>query len=203
MNGEALSSETYGDAAPARPSRAEAEAAVRTLIRWAGDDDGREGLRDTPARVARAYEEYFAGYAGDAGEILNHNFTDLVGFDDFVLVKHIGFASHCEHHLAPIVGVAHVAYWPDRKVVGISKLARVVDLYARRMSSQETMTRRIAEALETHLEPRGTAVMIDAVHHCMSDRGVNKSGAATVTSLFTGVFKTAEAVQRRFHHCLG
>ncbi len=181
-----------------RPSRAEAEAAVETLIRWAGENPGREGLADTPRRVVKAFEEYFAGYAGDAASILSRTFPDLAGFDDFVLVRNIAFTSHCEHHLAPIVGVAHVAYWPAEHVVGISKLGRLVDMYAKRMSSQETMTRRIAEALETHLKPRGAAVLIDAEHHCMSGRGTQKRGASTVTSLFSGIFREDRDVQARF-----
>jgi GTP cyclohydrolase I len=181
-----------------RPSRAEAEKAVETLIRWAGEDPAREGLRDTPARVVKAWEEYCAGYGDDEAAILGRIFGDLAGFDDFVLVKNIEFVSHCEHHMAPIVGIAHVAYWPAEKVVGISKLGRIVDMYARRLSSQETMTRRIIEALDTHLKPKGAAVMIDAAHHCMSDRGVRKSGASTVTSLFSGVFREEKNLQSRF-----
>jgi GTP cyclohydrolase I len=181
-----------------RPSRAEAEAAVETLIRWAGDDPGREGLRETPARVVRAWEEYCAGYQTDAGAILDKTFADLVGFDDFVLVRNIEFVSHCEHHMAPIIGVAHIAYWPGQKVVGISKLGRIVDMFAHRLSSQETMTRRLVEALEMHLAPKGIAVTIDAEHHCMSDRGVKKRGSSTVTSLYTGVFKQDPQLQRRF-----
>jgi GTP cyclohydrolase I len=181
-----------------RPSRAEAEKAVETLIRWAGDDPSREGLRDTPARVARAWEDYCAGYHDDAGLILSRTFEDLVGFEDFILVKNIDFVSHCEHHMAPITGMAHVAYWPDEHVVGISKLGRIVDMYARRLSSQETMTRRLIEALEEHLKPKGAAVMIDAAHHCMSDRGAAKRQSSTVTSLFTGVFKENQELQSRF-----
>jgi GTP cyclohydrolase I len=186
------------DAAGNRPSREDAERAVETLIRWLGENPAREGLRDTPKRVVRAWAEYCSGYLDKEGDILDRTFGDLVGFDDFVLVKQIEFVSHCEHHMAPVTGVAHVAYWPDKHVVGISKLGRIVDMYARRLSSQETMTRRIVEALENHLEPKGVAVMVDAEHHCMSDRGVRKSGASTVTSLFTGVFKNDPALRQRF-----
>lgn len=182
----------------ARPSRQEAEQAVETLIRWAGDDPSREGLLETPARVIRAFEDHFAGYGGDPATLLARSFDDLAGFDDFVLVRQIDFTSHCEHHMAPIIGVAHVAYWPDRHVVGISKLARLVDIYARRLSSQETMTRAIADALETHLKPKGVAVTIDATHHCMASRGALKRNSSTVTSQFTGIFRTDGNVQRRF-----
>lgn len=181
-----------------RPSREDAEKAVETLIRWAGDDPAREGLRDTPRRVVRAYEQYFAGYHDDPEAILSRTFGDLTGYDDFVLVKQIDFVSHCEHHIAPIIGVAHVAYWPDRHVVGISKLARIVDTYARRLSSQETMGRRITEALQTYLRPKGTALVIEAVHHCMSSRGVGKRGASTVTSNFSGIFESDADARRRF-----
>ncbi len=181
-----------------RPSREEAEKAIETLIRYLGEDPSREGLRETPARVVRAWDEYCEGYRADEGQILDKTFSDLVGFDDFVLVKNIHFVSHCEHHMAPIIGVAHIAYWPDRHVVGISKLGRIVDTYAKRLSSQETMTRRIAEALETHLKPKGLALTIDAEHHCMSDRGVKKPGSSTVTSLFTGIFKERPNIQQRF-----
>jgi GTP cyclohydrolase I len=181
-----------------RPSREDAEKAIETLIRYLGEDPSREGLRETPARVVRAWDEYCEGYGSDEGHILDKTFSDLVGFDDFVLVKNISFVSHCEHHMAPIIGVAHVAYWPDKHVVGISKLGRIVDMYAHRLSSQETMTRRIVEALETHLKPKGIALTIDAEHHCMSDRGVKKPGSSTVTSLFTGIFKERPNIQQRF-----
>lgn len=182
----------------ARPSREEAEKAVETLIRWAGDDPARPGLLDTPARVTRAYEEFFAGYCQNAEELLDCTFEDIQGYDDFVLVKNIDFVSHCEHHMVPIVGKAHVAYWPDQRVVGISKLARIVDVYAKRLVSQETMTRQILEAISETLSPRGVAVSIDAVHHCMSSRGVFKRDSSTVTSLFSGIFRDDSTVRDRF-----
>jgi GTP cyclohydrolase IA len=185
-------------APPARPTRAEAEAAVRTLIRWAGDDPAREGLRDTPGRVVRAYEEFFAGYARDAHAELARTFEDIQGYDDMVLVKDIAFTAHCEHHIVPIIGRAHVAYWPAAHVVGISKLARVVDIFAKRLISQETMTRQITDALDAALKPRGSAVLIEAGHQCMTTRGVAKAGSATITSSFTGVFKADAEVRGRF-----
>lgn len=181
-----------------RPSRAEAEEAVRTLILWAGDDPAREGLLDTPARVARAYEEFFSGYGRDARDDLSRTFEDIQGFDDMVIVKNIDFTSHCEHHMVPILGRAHVAYWPDQKVVGISKLARVVDICAKRLVSQETMTLEIVKSIDDALSPKGTAVFIEAAHQCMSIRGVNKADSVTVTSMFSGVFKTDLHIQRRF-----
>lgn len=181
-----------------RPSRAEAEKAVQTLIRWAGDDPAREGLIDTPARVVRAYEEFFAGYAKDPVDDLSRTFEDIQGFDDMVIVKNIDFTSHCEHHMVPIIGRAHVAYWPDEKVVGISKLARVVDICAKRLVSQETMTQQVVTSIESALSPKGVAVIVEAAHQCMSIRGVNKADSLTVTSLFSGVFRDDANVQRRF-----
>ncbi len=156
-----------------RPSRAEAEEAVRTLIRWAGDNPGREGLRETPRRVVRAYEEFFAGYGQDPRQHLAKTFSEVEGYDDLVLVRDIDIESHCEHHMVPIVGMAHVAYLPAGRVVGLSKLARVVEIYARRLQTQESMTAQIADAIEAVLEPRGVAVMIDAAHQCMTTRGVS------------------------------
>ncbi|HPF78484.1 MAG TPA: GTP cyclohydrolase I FolE [Alphaproteobacteria bacterium] len=180
-----------------KPSREEAEAAVEVLLRWAGDDPGREGLKETPARYTRAFEEFFAGYAMDPVDELKKTFEDIEGYNDMVLVKNIDFVSHCEHHIAPIIGKAHVAYWPDKKVVGISKLARIVDIFARRLTSQENMTRDIAQVITDTLGAKGCAVMVDANHQCMSTRGVNKSGSSTVTNFFTGVFeKDAEARSR-------
>ncbi|MCD8496968.1 MAG: GTP cyclohydrolase I FolE [Alphaproteobacteria bacterium] len=196
MKPEIVKAETYNTAE--RPSRAEAEEAVRTLIRWAGDDPAREGLIDTPARVTRAYEEFFAGYARDAKDDLSRTFEDIQGFDDMVIVKNIDFTSHCEHHMVPIIGRAHVAYWPDEKVVGISKLARVVDICSKRLVSQETMTQQVVNAIEGALSPKGVAVIIEAAHQCMSIRGVNKADSLTVTSLFTGKFRDDVNVQRRF-----
>ncbi|PCI54888.1 MAG: GTP cyclohydrolase I FolE [Alphaproteobacteria bacterium] len=181
-----------------RPSRDEAMKAVETLLRWAGEDPSREGLLDTPKRVVKAYEEFFSGYNKDASAELQKTFEDIEGFDDMVLVKDIDFVSHCEHHLVPILGKAHVAYWPDEKVVGISKLARVVDIFGRRLVSQENMTRNILKSIDETLKPKGVAVYIDANHQCMSTRGVNKGSSSTVTSMFSGVFKEDRDVQRRF-----
>ncbi len=180
-----------------KPTREEAEKAVETLLRYIGEDPQREGLRETPARYVRAFDEFFAGYTMDPADDLAKTFEDIEGYDDFVLVRDINFVSHCEHHIVPIQGVAHVAYWPDKKVVGISKLARVVDILAKRLTSQENMTKEIAAVIEDTLEPKGVAVMIDANHECMSTRGVQKSGSSTVTFTFTGEFKNTE-VQHRF-----
>lgn len=182
----------------ARPSREAAEAAVRTLIAWAGDDPAREGLRDTPARVTRAYEELFQGYSQDPSDILSRVFEDVGGYSDMVLVRDIPFASHCEHHMVPFVGKAHVGYYPTGGVVGISKLARVVDVYARRLQTQETMTAQIVDAIETALKPRGVAVMVEAEHFCMTMRGVRKPGATTVTMRFGGLFEDEPAEQAKF-----
>jgi len=181
-----------------RPSREEAEEAVQVLLRWAGEDPQRPGLRDTPGRVTRAYEEFFAGYNQCTDDILDTTFEDIEGYNDFVLVKNIDFTSHCEHHMVPIIGRAHVAYWPGERVVGISKLARVVDVFAKRLVSQENMTAQIVESIDRSLEPKGTAVIIDAVHHCMSIRGAMKPGSSTVTSLFSGIFEHDEKVRTRF-----
>ena len=181
-----------------RPTREEAEEAVRTLIAWAGDDPLREGLRDTPGRVVEAYEEFFAGYDGDPYGALDRTFDDVQGYDDLVMVRDIRIELHCEHHILPIIGVAHVAYFPSGSVVGISKLARVVDLYAKRLQTQETMTAQIANAIEEVLKPRGVAVMIDAIHECMTTRGVHKPGTTTITTRFTGVFKDDPSYRDRF-----
>jgi GTP cyclohydrolase I len=170
------------------PTRAEAEAAIRTLIRYAGDNPDREGLRDTPRRVAEAYGEMFVGYGEDPQEILSRTFEEVHGYDDLVMIRDIRLESHCEHHMLPILGVAHVAYLPQGRVVGISKLARVIDTFAKRLQTQETMTAQIAEAIQKALEPRGVAILIDAVHQCMTMRGVHKPGASTITTRFTGVF---------------
>lgn len=176
-----------------RPSRAEAEAAVRTLIGWAGDDPRREGLQATPGRVVRAYEEWFAGYGEDPAEILERTFGEVAGYDEMVLLRDIPVESTCEHHMAAIRGVAHVAYLPRERVVGISKLARLVDAFARRLQIQERLTAEVAEALERTLQPRGVAVIIEAAHECMSSRGVRKHGSGLVTRRFTGVFENGEA----------
>lgn len=181
-----------------RPTKDEAMRAVETLIRWAGDDPAREGLLDTPKRVVEAYNEFFCGYAKDAALELGKTFEDIQGFDDIVIVRDINFTSHCEHHMVPIIGEAHVAYWPTEKVVGISKLARIVDVYAKRLISQENMTRNIVEVIDRTLKPKGAAVMIRANHQCMSIRGVNKAHSSTVTTMFSGIFKDDPTVQRRF-----
>ena len=181
-----------------RPSREEAEAAVRTLIRWAGDDPQREGLRDTPKRVVKAFKELYSGYKEDPGQVLDKIFAEVEGYDDLVLVRDIPFHSHCEHHMVPFFGMANIAYYPTKGVVGLSKLARLVEVYARRLQTQETMTAQIAAAMEAALEPRGTAVMIEAEHMCMSMRGVQKAGATTLTTQFTGHFKNNPAEQARF-----
>jgi GTP cyclohydrolase IA len=184
---------------PARPTREEAEAAVRTLLLWAGDDPEREGLRDTPARVVKAYEELFAGYKSDASDVLSRVFEEVQGYDDLILVRDISFNSHCEHHMVPFIGKAHIAYYVGEEgVVGLSKLARLVDIYARRLQTQEALTAQIIGAIETHLRPRGAAVMLEAEHLCMSMRGVMKQGASTITNQFTGVFRDDPAEQARF-----
>jgi len=180
------------------PSRQEAEAAVRTLIRWAGDDPSREGLVDTPRRVVDAYQEYFSGYQEDPIEVLSRTFEEVHGYDDLVMLRDIRLESHCEHHIAPILGVAHVAYLPRDRVVGISKLARVVEIFAKRLQTQETMTAQIAEAIEQALKPRGVAVLIDALHQCMTTRGVHKTDVSTVTTRFSGVFKDNVDYRDRF-----
>ena len=181
-----------------RPSREEAEAAVRTLIAWAGDDPRRDGLIDTPQRVVDAYEEFYAGYRQNAADALDRTFEDIDRYDDIVLVRDIPFSSHCEHHMVPFVGKAHVAYFPTDKVVGLSKLARVVDVFARRLQSQERLTSEIVAAVDEALKPRGVAVMIEAEHQCMTLRGVQKHGASTVTTQFTGVFRDDPTEQLRF-----
>ncbi len=181
-----------------RPTQEEAEAAVRTLIAWAGDDPTREGLLDTPRRVTRAYGEFFAGYGQDPREILQRTFKEVGGYDDIVLVKDIPFSSHCEHHMVPFVGKAHIAYLPHDGVVGLSKLARLVDVFAKRLQVQENLTAQIIDAINEHLNPRGAAVMLEAEHMCMSIRGVRAHGAKTVTQRFTGVFAEEKSEQDRF-----
>ncbi len=181
------------------PTREEAEAAVRVLLRWAGDDPSREGLIDTPARVVKAYEELFSGYCEDATSVLSRVFEEVHGYDDIILVRDIAFSSHCEHHMVPFVGVAHIAYYPSELgVVGLSKLARLVDVFARRLQTQEALTAQIVGAIDQHLRPRGCAVMIEAEHMCMSMCGVRKQGSQTVTTQFTGVFRDDPAEQVRF-----
>jgi GTP cyclohydrolase I len=187
---------------PRRPSRAEAEAAVRTLIAWAGDDPDREGLVDTPRRVARAYEELFAGYREDPGHSLKRVFREVSGYQDLVLVRDIAFVSHCEHHIAPFFGKAHIAYYPRGAVVGLSKLARIVDAFARRLQTQEALSAQIIGAIEDSLDTRGVAVMLEAEHSCMAMRGVRKPGASTVTTQFSGVFRDDPSEQTRFFNLL-
>lgn len=177
------------DAQTTRPTREDAEEAVKTLLKWAGDDPNREGLLDTPGRVARAYEEYFAGYKEDPRAYLERTFEDVHGYDEMVVLRDIPFESHCEHHLAPIIGKAHVAYLPTNKVVGISKLARVVHAFAKRLQVQEKLTAQIADCINTALAPDGVAVIIEATHHCMTTRGVHKHGVTMLTSTLLGAFK--------------
>lgn len=194
------------DAAPEaadRPSRKTAEEAVRTLIRWAGDDPGREGLLGTPARVAKAYQEYFSGYGSDPMDLLERTFEEVDGYDEMVLLREIPFESHCEHHLAPIIGKAHVAYMPRNRVVGISKLVRVVEAYARRLQIQEKMTAQIANAIEEVLEPKGVAVVVEASHQCMTTRGVHRPGVAMVTSRMLGLFRSDARTRREFLALIG
>ncbi len=187
----------------ARPSRADAEDAVRTLIRWAGDDPGREGLRDTPGRVVGAYEEYFAGYDADPVALLKRTFEETDGYDEMVVLRDVRFEAHCEHHMAPMIGKAHVAYLPRRRVVGISKLARLVEAYARRLQIQEKMTAQIANTIDEILEPRGVAVVIEATHQCMTTRGIHKAGAVMVTSRMLGGFRTDPSTRREFLSIIG
>ncbi|WP_242223122.1 GTP cyclohydrolase I FolE [Shinella zoogloeoides] len=181
-----------------RPSQKEAEDAVRVLLRWAGDDPEREGLLDTPKRVAKAYRELFSGYDLAAEDVLGRTFEEVAGYDDMVLVKDIPFFSHCEHHMVPIIGKAHVAYLPSGRVLGLSKIARVVEIFGRRLQTQETMTAQIAKSIDETLNPRGVAVMIEAEHMCMAMRGIQKQGSTTLTTTFTGAFKTEPAEQVRF-----
>jgi GTP cyclohydrolase I len=181
-----------------RPTREQALDAVRTLIAWAGDNPDREGLLDTPRRVVDAYGEWFDGYDADPGKELSRVFEDVQGYDDVVMLRDIEVESHCEHHMAPFLGKAYVAYVPDEKVVGISKLARVVEIFSRRLQTQETLTRQIAEAVTEHLRPKGVAILIDAEHQCMTTRGVHHRHVSTLTTQFTGVFKNDIAMQERF-----
>jgi GTP cyclohydrolase IA len=186
-----------------RPTRAEAEAAVRTLLRWTGDDPAREGLIDTPARVVRAYEEFFQGYESDPVDLLKRTFEETDGYDEMVLLRDVAFESHCEHHMVPIIGKAHVAYLPAKRVVGISKLARVIDVYAKRLQIQEKLTAQIANAIQDVLQPKGVAVVIEAQHQCMTTRGVHKPGVSMVTSRMLGAFRTNAATRREFLAMVG
>jgi GTP cyclohydrolase IA len=187
----------------AKPSREEAEDAIRTLIRWAGDDPDREGLADTPARVVRSYEEFYSGYAADPENLLKRVFAETDGYDEIVLLRDIRFESHCEHHMAPIIGKAHIAYLPKTRVVGISKLARLVELYAKRLTIQEKMTAQIANSLNTHLQPEGVGVVIEAAHQCMTTRGVHKPGVSMVTSTMLGAFRDNPETRAEFLSMLG
>ena len=181
-----------------RPTREEAMEAVRTLIAWAGDDPRREGVIDTPKRVVDAYGEWFEGYKLDPAKELSRTFEDVQGYDDIVMLREIEVESHCEHHMAPFLGKAYVAYMPTNRVVGISKLAKVVEIFARRLQNQETLTNDIIEAIESHLQPRGVAVLLDAEHQCMTTRGVHHRHVSTVTTRFTGAFKDDPALMDRF-----
>ena len=181
-----------------KPTREEAKQAVKTMLAWAGDNPDREGLLETPERVVSAYEEFFAGYDMNPDHILSKTFEEVAGYDEMVIIKDVRLESHCEHHMVPILGKAHVAYIPHKRVVGISKLARVVDVYGKRLQTQETMTAQIASCIQKVLLPRGVAVVIDAQHQCMTTRGIKKSGSATVTSRMLGVFRTDARTRAEF-----
>jgi GTP cyclohydrolase IA len=197
MNKKESHNKDMGQDTGTRPTRAEAEEGVRTLLAFLGEDITRPGLLETPARVVRAWEEWCDGYTENTSELVSKFFEDIQGYDQPVIMRNINFVSHCEHHMASMPGVAHVAYWPDKKVVGISKLARVVDAFARRLQSQETMTKQIAEALHAGLSPKGVAVLIEAEHACMTTRGANKPDAHLVTQFYTGCFKIDLHAQER------
>lgn len=188
---------------PARPSRVEAERAVRTLIEWAGDDPDREGLLETPARVVRAYEEFFSGYDSDPAQILRTTFEETNGYDEMIVLRDIRFNSHCEHHMVPIVGRVHVGYLPNKRVVGISKIARLVDAFARRLQIQEKLTTQIANTIQEVLEPQGVGVVVEGSHQCMTTRGVTKPGAALVTSRMLGAFRIDPTTRREFLNMIG
>ena len=181
-----------------RPTREDAMEAVRTMIAWAGDDPSREGLLDTPIRVVKAYKEFFAGYSMDPDEILNKTFEEVAGYDEMIIIKDIQLESTCEHHMAPILGKAHVAYIPNKRIVGISKLARIVDVYGKRLQTQETMTAQVADSIQRVLDPKGVAVVIDAAHQCMTTRGVHKENSTTITSRMLGVFRTDYRTRSEF-----
>lgn len=192
-----------GQNASDKPTREEALQAVKTLLRWAGDDPNREGLLATPDRVVRSYDEFFGGYDVDPDEVLQRTFEEVEGYDEIVLLRDISFVSHCEHHMAPIIGRAHVAYMPDNRVVGISKLARIVEAYARRLQIQEKMTAQIANSINDVLKPKGVAVVIEASHQCMTTRGVNKTGVTMVTSRMLGLFRSNASTRREFLALVG
>ncbi len=203
MNDIAKPPAAASKSAAKRPTRDEAMDAVRTLLRWAGDDPTREGLLGTPDRVVRAYDEFFSGYGEDPVALLHRTFEEISGYDEIVLLKDIRFESHCEHHLAPIIGKAHVAYLPNRRVVGISKLARLVEVYAKRLQIQEKMTAQIANTIDEVLRPKGVAVVIEAAHQCMTTRGVHKPGVSMVTSRMLGVFRTDATTRREVLAMIG
>lgn len=190
-------------APPATPTREQAEEAIRTLIRWAGDDPLREGLVDTPARVVRAYEEFFVGYRQDPADVLAKTFSEVDGYDEMIVMNDIRFESHCEHHMVPIIGKAHIGYLPNHRVVGISKLARLVEIYAKRLQIQEKMTVQIADTLQNVLQPKGVAVVIQASHQCMTTRGIHKPGAGLVTSRMLGAFRDDPSTRREFLGVIG
>jgi len=181
-----------------RPSKNEAQEAVRTLIAWAGDNPHREGLIDTPKRVVEAFEDFFSGYKQNPTQILNKTFEEVDNYDDMVLLKNMRFESHCEHHMVPFIGIAHIAYIPNKKVVGISKIARLLDIFAKRLQTQETMTSQIADSIEKTLKPLGVAVYIEAEHQCMTSRGVHKVGTTTITKKMTGLFSKDEKIENKF-----
>ena len=199
-NDEAVSQETDADLSKVTgtPTREEAEAAVEVLLRWAGDDPTREGLVGTPGRVARAWKEFCVGYTEDPMEMLERTFEEVEGYDDMVMLRNIRMESHCEHHMVPILGVAHIAYMPDKRVVGISKLARVLDSFARRLQTQETLTAQVANCIQTALKPKGVAILMDAQHQCMTTRGVRKPDVSMLTTRFTGIFESDADLRNRF-----
>lgn len=186
-----------------RPSRKEAEQAIRVLLNWVGDDPDREGLKATPERVVRAYEEWFSGYKNDPVEYLRRTFSEVDGYDEMVVLRDIGFESHCEHHMAPIIGKVHVGYLPDKKIVGISKLARVVETYSRRLQVQETMTSQIAHCIQDVLKPKGVGVIVEGVHQCMTTRGIHKPGVAMITSQLLGQFRSDPRTRSEFLNITG
>jgi GTP cyclohydrolase IA len=201
--GQTLDKLTGNSKTVGKPSRAEAEAAVRTLLLWAGDDPDREGLRDTPARVVKSYEEFFAGYGMDPKELLERTFEETEGYDELIVLKDIRFESHCEHHMVPVIGKAHIGYLPDRRVIGISKLARVIDAFAKRLQIQEKLTAQIANIIDEVLSPRGVAVVIEAQHECMTTRGVHKTGVSMVTSRMLGQLRDDATTRREFLAIIG
>lgn len=185
-----------------KPTEEEAKEAVRTLIRWAGDNPDREGLKNTPKRVIKAFNEYYSGYDKDAKDALSRTFNDVGGYEDIVLLKDIPIHSHCEHHMAPFIGKTHIAYIPNKKVVGLSKLARVTEIFSRRLQTQETMTEQISKAIEEHLSPKGSIVLVDAEHQCMTLRGIRKPGVSTITTSFKGIMDTDKDLQDRFFNLI-